>query len=362
MFDDRTGRPLRVAVVGLGYWGPNLLRVLFEDTTLEVGWICDVQEDRLARFHRRYPGIRATTSYQEVLADETTDAVVLATPVFTHYDMAAASLAAGKHTFVEKPLAPSGPLADELIEQARNRDLVLMCGHTFIFSPPVRTLRQMIDDQRLGDLFFITSSRVNLGLHQRDVSVVWDLAPHDFSILLYWLGALPRTIRTVGRDYIVKGIPDVAFVTMEFPSGVIANVELSWLSPSKLRRTVIVGSERMAIYDDGTAEPIRLFDHGVVYRDPETFGQYHLSYRTGDIITPQLDTYEPLVAELAAFANAVRTGDRLPFHTALARNVVRVIEAADQSLYACGEEVALEAGDEFAGMTPPRVPLTGAIG
>jgi predicted dehydrogenase len=362
MSEDPTGRPLSVAVVGLGYWGPNLLRVLFEDTTLEVSWICDLNEDRLARFHRRYPAIRATTSYQEVLADETTDAVVLATPVFTHYDMAAASLAAGKHTFVEKPLAPSGTLADELIEQARNRDLVLMCGHTFIYSPPVQTLRQMIDDRRLGDLFFITSSRVNLGLHQRDVSVVWDLAPHDFSILLYWLGELPRTIRTVGRDYIVKGIPDVAFVTMEFPSGVIANVELSWLSPSKLRRTVIVGSERMAIYDDGTAEPIRLFDHGVVYRDPETFGQYHLSYRTGDIVAPHLDTYEPLVAELAAFANAVRTGDRLPFHTALARNVVRMIEAADRSLYACGEQVALEPGDELAGMTPPRVLVTGAVG
>src|SRR5215203_5201416 len=153
--DDASGRRLNVAVVGLGYWGPNLLRVLFDDTRLEVSWICDLSEERLARYHRRYPGTRATTSFQEVLADERTDAVVLATPVFTHYDMAAASLAAGKHTFVEKPLAPSGALADDLIEQARARDLVLMCGHTFIYSPPVQTLRRMLDERRFGDLFFI---------------------------------------------------------------------------------------------------------------------------------------------------------------------------------------------------------------
>jgi predicted dehydrogenase len=189
---------------------------------------------------------------------------------------------------------------------------------------------------------------VNLGLHQRDISVVWDLGPHDFSILLYWLGETPASVRATGRDSVVPGIPDVAFVAMTFPSGIVANVELSWLAPSKLRRTVVVGSEKMAVYDDGAAEPIRLFDHGVVYRDPETFGQYHLSYRTGDIVSPKLDVCEPLVAEVADFVRAVRTGDRLPWHGQLARDVVRITEAADRSLRCGGAEIRLGELEEAA--------------
>ena len=162
-----------------------------------------------------------------------------------------------------------------------------MCGHTFLFSPPVRAVKELIDAGELGDLYFISASRVNLGLHQRDVSVVWDLGPHDFSILLYWLGCPPTAIRATGRDSIVPGIADVAFVNMEFDSGLIANVELSWLAPSKLRRTVIVGSKKMVLYEDGTPEPIKVYDRGVEYKDPETFGEWHLSYRSGDILHAQ---------------------------------------------------------------------------
>jgi predicted dehydrogenase len=342
MRDAQTVRPLEVAVVGLGYWGPNLLRVLSDDATVSVRWICDLDTDRLGRFARRYPSARSTTEYDRVLADPLVDAVFLVTPVFTHYELAAASLTAGKHTFVEKPLAPTVALADELIDLARRRDRVLMCGHTFIYSPPVRALRRMLADGVLGEIYFISSSRVNLGLHQRDVSVVWDLGPHDFSIVLYWLGEAPATIRAIGRDSIVRGIPDVAFVGMTFPSGTVANVELSWLAPSKLRRTVVVGSEKMAVYDDGTSEPIRLFDHGVVYRDPETFGQYHLSYRTGDIVSPKIDACEPLVAELADFTRAIRAGEPLTWHENLARDVVRIAHAADRSLRTGGAEVALD--------------------
>jgi predicted dehydrogenase len=216
-----------------------------------------------------------------------------------------------------------------------------MCGHTFIYSPPVRAVKRMLEAGKLGDVYFISSSRVNLGLHQRDVSVIWDLGPHDFSILLYWLSELPTTVRAVGRDSVVKGIADVAFVTMTFESGIVANVELSWLAPSKLRRTVIVGSERMVIYDDASNEPVRLFDSGVVYRDPETFGEYHLSYRTGDILSPKIESHEPLGLELADFVSAIRTEDRMKFHTALARSVVHIVEAADRSLRAGGSEVTL---------------------
>ncbi len=200
MSENGNVRPVNVAVVGLGYWGPNLLRVLADDANANVVWMCDLDRERLAQFRRRYPGTRATTEFQRVLADDKVDAVVIATPVFTHFDMAARALQAGKHTFVEKPLAPSPELAEELVEIADEHDRTLMCGHTFIYSPPVQAVRAMLTSGVLGDLYFISSSRVNLGLHQRDVSVIWDLGPHDFSILLYWLGELPHTARAVGRD------------------------------------------------------------------------------------------------------------------------------------------------------------------
>jgi predicted dehydrogenase len=356
MYELTGQRRLTVAVIGLGYWGPNLLRVLADDPTLDVKWICDLDAERLARFHRRYPATCATADAEDVFGDPEVDAVAIATPVCTHHDLGAASLDAGKHTFVEKPLAPSPELADDLIERARRQDRVLMCGHTFIYSPAVRMVKRLLDERALGDIYFITASRVNLGLHQRDISVIWDLGPHDFSILLYWLGTMPVTIRTVGRDSIVPGIPDVAFIAMTFASGIVANVELSWLSPSKLRRTVLVGSEKMVVYEDGIGEPIRVFDSGVVYRDPETFGQYHLSYRTGDIVSPKVETYEPLVAELADFARAVRMGNPLGSHLALAKDVVSVTDAAERSLKRGGAEVSLARTEPGAGLAAHHDP------
>jgi predicted dehydrogenase len=338
----RASAPLTLAVIGLGYWGPNLLRVLIDDVDVSVLWICDIDPDRLARYTHRHPGIRATTSLDDVLADEAVDAVVIATPIFSHFELCTRSLLAGKHTFVEKPLAKSASQADELLRLARARERVLLCGHTFVYSPAVNAVKSMLDERVLGEVYFVSSSRVNLGLHQRDTSVIWDLGPHDFSILLHWLGERPDTVRAMGRDSIVHGVVDVAFVTVRFPSGIVAQVELSWLSPSKLRRTVVVGSEKMVVYEDGAAEPIRLFDHGVVYHDPETFGEYQLSYRTGDIIAPRLDTYEPLAAELQDFGRAVRAHDDMRYHGALARDVVAITEAASRSLEAGGAEVRVE--------------------
>lgn len=357
------GRPAqtRVGVVGLGYWGPNLLRVLAEQPNVELRWICDLDEDRLSLSARRYPGARPSARYSELLADPELDAVVIATPVHTHHELACRALEAGKHVFVEKPLADSSDLADNLVEIAEDQERVLMCGHTFIYSPPVRAVKGLLDAGSLGEVFFISSSRVNLGLHQRDVSVIWDLAPHDFSILLFWLNELPVSIRAVGRASIVKGIADVAFVTMSFASGIIVNCELSWLAPSKLRRTVLVGSEKMVIYDDGASEPVRVFDSGVVYRDPETFGEYHLSYRTGDILSPKVETYEPLGREVADFLMAIQSGVPMPYHSALARSVVRMVEAADRSLALGGQTVAVD-DDGISGLTPTPAPTPAAAG
>jgi predicted dehydrogenase len=333
-----------VAVVGLGYWGPNLVRVLFERTDVDVRWICDRDQERLERICRRYPSALTTQHLDEILLDASVDAVLLATPVFTHYDLARQCMEAGKHVFVEKPLAPSSGQATQLIDYATDQDLMLMCGHTFLYSPPVRAVKELIDEGELGDIYFVSSSRVNLGLHQRDVSVIWDLGPHDFSILLYWLGCPPMTIRAIGRDSIVPGIADVAFVTMEFASGVIANVELSWLAPSKLRRTVVVGSKKMVVYEDGSPEAIKIYDRGVEYKDPETFGEWHLSYRSGDILSPNLPSQEPLAVQLGAFVHAVRTGEQPEHGLSIARDVVRLAEAASASLDRGGAQVEL--GDE----------------
>ncbi len=337
-----SGAPLTFGVVGLGYWGPNLLRVLGDMEDAEIRWICDLDPVRLERFGRRHPGAAQTTEFERLLADPDLDAILIATPVFTHFDLASRALAAGKHTFVEKPLASSAAEASHLLAMARARGLTLMCGHTFVYSPPVRAVKSLIDRGELGDLFFISSSRVNLGLHQPDVSVIWDLGPHDFSILLHWLGEMPTRVRAVGRDSIVPGIPDVAFVNLIYGSGIVANVELSWLAPSKLRRTVVVGSQKMVVYDDGAAEPVRVFDHGVVYKDPETFGEYQLSYRTGDILSPKIDTGEPLGAELRDFAGAIAGGGETVASAAMARDVVDLVQAADLSLREGGTEVVVE--------------------
>lgn len=331
----------KVGVVGLGYWGPNLARVILDQEDVELAWLCDRDEERLKKHARRYPAARPTTRYEDLLEDPDLDAVFIATPVFTHFKLADHALRAGKHTFVEKPLASCVGEAEQLLALAEERNLVLLCGHTFIYSPPVRSVRAMLEAGELGDLHFISASRVNLGLHQRDVSVIWDLAPHDFSILCYWLQDVPDSIRAVGRDAIVPGIPDVAFITLTYPTGLLVNVELSWLAPSKLRRTVLVGQEKMVVYEDGSPEPVRIFDHGVVYRDPETFGEYHLSYRTGAITSPKIHSYEPLAAQVSDFLDTARRGEQMTWHAGMARDVVMMLDAAERSLSQGGAEVSL---------------------
>jgi predicted dehydrogenase len=334
---------LTVGLVGLGYWGPNLLRVLSDREDIEIAWLCDLNPVQLARSSRRFPQPRTTTRFEDLIDDDELDAIFIATPVQTHFELAQASLAAGKHTFVEKPLTPSVAQADVLISRARSDDLVLMCGLTFLYSPPVRAVKDLISRGELGHVYFVSSSRVNLGLHQKDTSVIWDLGPHDFSILTHWLDEMPTSVQAMGRDSIVPGIPDVAFVNLRYPSGILANVELSWLSPSKLRRTVVVGSEKMVVYEDGSGEPVRIFDHGVVYRDPETFGEYQLSYRSGDILSPRVDSAEPIARQLDDFVQAIQTGSEPVANAEFARDVVRLAEAADASLKASGKATELAA-------------------
>jgi predicted dehydrogenase len=338
-FGDNRRSPIRVAVVGLGYWGPNLVRNLHEVLEAEVAVACDLRQEALATLARRYPAVPQTTNYEEILGDPTVDAVVVATPVSTHYELALAALNAGKHVLVEKPLAASSGEALELVETAADLGLVLMPGHTFLYSPPVRMIRDVMASGELGEVYFISTSRVNLGIHQPDVSVVWDLGPHDFSILRYWLGELPSTVAAMTRDCVTPNIPDVAFIHLAFGSGAISHVELAWLAPSKLRRTTIVGSQKMVVYDDTSNEPVRIFDSGADLQDPQTFGEYQLTYRTGDILSPKVAVTEPLALQLTDFCDAIRNGTTPRSSAELGLDVVRIIETVDRSLGLKGRPV-----------------------
>jgi predicted dehydrogenase len=339
---------VRVGVVGLGYWGPNLVRNLIELEGAEVAHLCDARVGTLSHVARRYPGIPCSTDFESVLSDSSVDAVAISTPVASHHSLALAALEAGKHVFVEKPLAGSSEKARHLIDASARRKLVLMPGHTFLYSPPVTAIKELIADGALGTIYFISTSRVNLGLHQPDVSVVWDLGPHDFSILNYWLDELPQRISAFSRDCIVPGTPDVAFVGLGYPSGTVAHMELSWLAPSKLRRTAIVGSEKMVIYDDTSTESVRIFDSGASLPDPESFGEYRLTYRTGDILSPRIAAVEPLSLELAEFRSAILYGTPLRSSPQVGLDVVRTIEAVDRSLASGGLPVSLD-GETLAG-------------
>jgi predicted dehydrogenase/protoporphyrinogen oxidase len=334
--------PIRIGVVGLGYWGPNVVRNLAESAAFEIVQLCDIRPEALAAIQNRYGEIRTTTKFEEILRDDEVEAVAIATPVSTHHALAMSALEAGKHVFVEKPLACSSAEGEELITLAERNGRVLMPGHTFLYSPAVTTIKGLIEAGELGDIYFISSSRVNLGLHQPDVSVVWDLAPHDFSILRYWLGAVPAEVAALTRSCLLPEVPDVAFINLRYGSGTVAHVELSWLAPSKLRRTAIVGSKKMVVYDDTSNESVRIFDSGATLPDPETFGEYRLSYRTGDIVSPRVDATEPLSLEIADLAAAIREGGSLVSSPELGLDVVRTVEAVDRSLLEGGAPVAVE--------------------
>jgi predicted dehydrogenase len=333
---------VKIGVVGCGYWGPNLIRNMVENSQVDQVTVCDLDPRKVAKIQQRYPTVKAAAGFDELVRSAAVDAVLVATPISTHAKLGKKVLEAGKHVFIEKPLAPTAAAAQELIELAAYKKLTLMVGHTFMFSPPVIRIKEEIDRKTLGTVFYISAMRVNLGLHQKDVSVVWDLAPHDFSILFYWLGERPVTVSALGRDSVLRGIPDVAFINMEFAGGAIAHVQISWLSPSKLRRTTVVGSQKMLVYDDTESlEKIKIFDKGVEYKNPDTFGEYQLSYRTGDIVSPQIKNYEPLGAEMSHFIECFTTGKKPLTDGECGLRVVEALAATDASLKAGGKVIRL---------------------
>ena len=340
-------KPIRLAVVGYGYWGPNLVRNAMECPELELWGVCDMSPERLAKCATRYPSVRTCTSLDDVLEDPSVDAVAIATPPATHFPLVSRALEAGKHVLVEKPLATTVVDAEALVELAEDNDLVLMPGHTFLYSPPVNKVRELINTGELGDIYFVTSSRMNLGLYQPD-GVVNDLAPHDLSILLYWLDQPVSMVSASGSTVFRNGVPETAFLTLCFEEGPTANVQLSWLAPHKVRQSIVVGSKRMVVYDDTAVDgAVRIYDRGFEFTEPANFGEYQLTYRSGDMVVPRLDAAEPLGLELADFAAAIQTGTTPRSHARLGVEIVRILEAAHASLTSSGQPVSLGAERDF---------------
>jgi len=330
--------------VGLGYWGPNLVRNLHEVEDVEVKWLCDRRADALAKLKRRYPAVTCTTELGDVLDDPDVDAVVIATPVSTHHPLASLALRRGKHVFVEKPLAASSEEALDLMSTADDAGLVLMPGHTFLYSPPVNKVKELVANEALGEIYFVTSSRMNLGKYQAD-GVICDLAPHDLSILMHWLDEPVVQVSASARSVFQSDVPETAFITLTFESGTTANIQISWLAPRKVRQMVVVGSKRMIQYDDTASdEPIRIYDRGMDFSAgaPSSFGEYQLTYRSGDVVIPRVDPLEPLNLELADFARAVTTGSEPRSNAQLGLEIVKVIEAAEMSLRRAGSPIGLQ--------------------
>jgi predicted dehydrogenase len=330
-----------LAVVGYGYWGPNIVRNAMERPEVEFVGLCELSGERRAKFSDRYPGARTYESFDEVLADPAVEAVSIATPPATHYPLAKQALAAGKHVLVEKPLATTTADAEDLVRLAERDGLVVMPGHTFVYSPAVNKVRELIESGELGEVYFITSSRMNLGIYQPG-GVVNDLAPHDLSILLYWLDRPVSIVSASGTTVFQDGIPETAFLTLCFAGGPTANVQISWLAPRKVRQMIVVGSKRMVVYDDAASEgAVRVYDRGFDFSEPANFGEHQLTYRSGDMVAPRLDAAEPLGLELADFAHAIRAGTAPRSHSGLGVEIVRILEAAHGSLTSSGQPVAL---------------------
>jgi predicted dehydrogenase len=342
---------INVAVIGIGYWGPNLARNIAASPDAHLHSVCDIREETLNRVGQQYPRTRLTTEHSELLDDPSVDAVIIATPAETHYTLAKESLTAGKHVLVEKPLAATTRQCRELIALADRLSRVLMVGHVFIYNAAVQKLRSYIESGELGEVYYVSSSRLNLGRIRQDINAMWNFAPHDISIINHLLGMTPSQVNARGFSYIQEGVEDVVFMTLHYPNGASALIHISWLNPRKVRRMTVVGSEKMAIYDDVSADAkIQIYDKGVTKQpsppslgDFDTFGEFQLLLRAGDLLIPKIDFVEPLRIECQHFIDCIKEG-KLPITDGWdGLRVVQVLEAAQRSIENEGRPEAIDA-------------------
>jgi predicted dehydrogenase len=340
----------KIALVGVGYWGEKLLRNLATLVDQESIVAVDVLPERHRALAPAYPAVAFTDSLEAAVEDRQVAGVIIATPVVTHATLARQALEAGCHVLVEKPLAASAPEAREIVLLGQARGLTVMAGHTFLFSPRVETVKSTLERGQIGRVHYATTSRLNLGLYRRDIDVIWDLAPHDFSIVFHLFGERPTIVQTTAQSSVGTGVPDVAFINLTFPSGAIASVLVSWRAPKKVRNIVVVGDQGMIVYDDTQPdEPVKIYDRGVVSEESANFGEHQLTYRYGDTVSPYISAQEPLTRELAHFLSCMdASGQHCISDGWFGLEVVKALEAAERSWRLGGIPVAVGASPAAA--------------
>lgn len=334
---------LNIAVVGCGYWGPNLVRNFESLSDCKVKWFCDLDTDRLAYMKMLYHHAETTDKFEDVVKNDDIDAVVIATPVRFHFEMAKSTLLAGKHTFIEKPMARSTQECEELIALAQKQNLTLMVGHTYVYSSSVRKIKNIVDHGDLGEIQYISSRRLNLGLFQKDINVAWDLAPHDLTIILYVLGKTPTGVNCQGKAHVTEEIEDVTNMTLTFANGAIALIQSSWLDPNKIRQMTFVGRRRMLVYDDTEPlEKIKIYDKRVETPPHyDTFAEFQYAYHYGDMYCPYIKQEEPLKIECQHFLDCIKSGAESTSSGLEGLKVVQILEAASKSLKNDGARVVV---------------------
>lgn len=335
---------IRIGVIGYGYWGPNLVRNCFEAKGAQVACVSDLRENRLALVSSRFPTVRTTRDFRSLIEDPAIDAVAIATPVSTHYELALRALQAGKHVLVEKPLASDTEQVQHLIEIAQKRSLVLMVDHTFVYTGAVRKIRELVESGGLGEIYYYDSVRVNLGLFQHDVNVLWDLAVHDLSIMDYVLPFRPCAVSATGLSHVPGGTENIAYLTLFFEGSQIAHIHANWLAPVKLRRTLIGASRKMIVYDDlDQSEKVKVYDKGITLNNqsPEKLYQMLVGYRTGDMLAPQIDGTEALRREIEHFLQCIEKGAEPETGGGAGLRVVEILQAASKSMAERGRPVEL---------------------
>jgi len=339
---------LHIAVAGVGHWGPNLIRNFYTSKRSHITAVCDQDAKRLELIKSAYPDIEVTTSFDDLIKDDKVDAIVIATPTETHFELARQSLAAGKHVFVEKPIATSKQECDDLLDLARLKKLHLFVGHVFVYNAGIRAVKKYIESQELGSIYYVNLTRTNLGPIRTDVNAFWDLAPHDISILNYWFPDKPVTVNAVGAVYLNKGVEDTVYATYRYATGMIANIHTSWLHPRKVREITVVGEKKMIVWNDmDLNHPIKVYDKNITFTKDEdqlidTFSSFHASIHEGDTLLPKIRLNEPLKAECEAFLDVVLNGNdsySSGFHGA---HVVNAMLAAENSILSAGQEVEID--------------------
>lgn len=324
---------MQICVVGVGYWGPNLVRNFLRQRSVEQVFVCDLDTDKLNNIQNIFPMLKIETDYANILQNDDIDAVAIATPVSSHYILAKQALESGKHVLLEKPMTSSSAEAKELISTAREKNLTLMVDHTFIYTSAVEKMKELVDDGVIGDVIYFDSTRINLGLFQHDLNVVWDLAPHDLSIMLHLMKERAIAVQATGIDHLQNGLEDIAYITLFFEENTIAHFHLSWVSPVKVRKTIVGGSKKMIVYDDMEPdEKVKVYEKGINITTKEDIDQASVQYRIGDVNIPVLENKEALYSEMSHFVECIQTGAEPRTTGESGLWVVKVLEAAEKSI------------------------------